>query len=266
MIELGSISKLSADLERKAAQLRAAEQRNQAEMLDQAQPVVVVGAHGQRVLGSAIPDAQLQVDEFPKIYPQGLQLNRPKASEARRVADEVLAESLPIEMRNAAGVVTQVQGTPLPPQYADWQVTWLGGSHWRIGGGRWRYTYVLEDGITTAEEVFEVKPLEVSASEGWVVLALTGHIQFTTAISPFKITDTPKLRVVKQLATDYSLTLDGGTASAASASYGMLPVAYIAAPGRRSAWPMILGVGRPFGSGEQIRPNIHFNTWGNRDV
>lgn len=243
-------------------------------VLDETKPTVIKGLHGQRVLGLATASGQKPKMPVPKIYADDLMPGRfDQGAPLRQNVRTVLEDNSPIEFVRTDGKVFNVLGKPMPADVEPLNVIHLGGNRWRVKGANgkrlvfgeeisseWSYRPAPGD----PDQYFSI-PDAVVIGKGWIVLYLKGQI----VDGYFVLSGTPQIKLVEALTTDYTVSLTdfGGATKSESASYGMLPLAYVVPTGRERAqlFPASSLLSWPGLQQGTIQPALQFSTFGNVD-
>lgn len=244
-------------------------------VLDETKPTVIKGLNGQRVLALATASGKKPKMALPKVYADDLMPGRfDQLVPLRQNVRTVLEDNWPIEFARSDGKVFNVLGKPMPSDVDPLNVIRLEGNRWRVKGAngkrlvfgeeissKWSYRPAPGD----PDQYFSI-PDAVVSGKGWIVLYLKGRI----VDGYFVLSRTPQIKLVEVLTTDYSVTLSdfGGSTKSESASFGMLPLAYVVPPtatARAQLFPASSLLSGPRLQQGTIKPALQFSTFGNVD-
>lgn len=212
--------------------------------IDQGSPDIAVGRNNEGVIGLSVSSVDGAEGELPEIQPQApRQGDREPVKSLTKLDDGIKAGPEPRLYVDLSSNVHKVIGNLMPPNLTAFQLSHFGRNQWFLKGGVWTI-YSTNGAIETVS--FDIPDVKLKGRFGWIVLVMELSVPFFNN----GVTD-PSI-IVTELKVDFielslgglnhnlSLSRDtsGGTSSG---SIAYLPLYFVAAPGQKTAGPLIIG-------------------------
>ena len=215
--------------------------------IDQSSPDIVIGRNNEGVIGLSVSNVDGAEGELPEIQPQApRQGDREPVKSLTKLDDGIKAGPEPRLYVDSSSNVHKVIGNLMPPNLTAFQLSHFGRNEWFLKGGVWTI-YSTDGAIETVS--FDIPDVKLKGRLGWIVLAMELSVPFfnSAVTDPSIIVSRLKVEFIELgglasggLTHNLSLSRDtsGGTSSG---SLAYLPLYFVAAPGQKTAGPLIIG-------------------------